>query len=244
MSIATAPHEETLEAHIAPGGLYRSDPAGVLTSRAFLIGGLMPSVESLAEALQGIRAAGHTADVVGFAIPLDGEPSAGVVRVRQDAVQQKRFDLMEFLLTALDPHRPSGWQGGRFAPGRNAPLAYDFLGNLVRWLVGIQTFQIHNAAGEEDVWVLARPNHAAAMHKVTGDSHEGYRGMLATLGVPGSVAAEFAARLAEGYCILTTCETDEGRKERDLKIMRKAGVDVPSLFQTKPLEVRYGVRPA
>ena len=215
----------------------RVDPSGVLTSRAILIGGLMPSVTDLAAALRALRGLGRTEDVVGFAIPLEGDPSERRVRQPEGPVAKPRFDLMDFLMTAIDPHRRET-RFGRWAPGRNAPLAFEVLGDLTRWLVGIYTLQLHDVRGEEDVHALARSNHAAAMHKLTGDTTEGYVGMLATLGVPPLVATEYAARLAGGECILTTCETDDNRAKRDEKIMRKLGAR--DLFTPVELEVRYG----
>ena len=56
------------------------------------------------------------------------------------------------------------------------------------------------------------------------------------------IAAEVAAALAAGYCLLTTCETDENRMKRDLKILRKAGAT--QVFGPISLHVHYGVRPA
>lgn len=213
----------------------------VVTSRAYIAGALMPSVRALAGALRAIRGAGHTADVVGFAIPLAGEPVEGRVLERADApVVKQRFDLMEFLAIAMDPHR-TFTRFTRVAPGRNVPLAADVLGDITRWLVGIHTFKIHDVLGEQDVWVLARPNHAAAMHKVEGDSVEGHAGMLATLGVPLAFAGEYAARLAAGDCILTTCETDAGRWRRDQKIMAKHGGEARFAEPLSP--VRYATGP-
>ncbi len=223
------------------------DVTGVTTSHAYLVGGLLPSVSALTGALSALRSTGQTEDVVGFAIPLAGDdPDAGIVRelrAESGAVQPKRrFDLMGFLMMAMDPHgQRQGWKL-RWAPGRNVRVAVDVLGNLTRWLVGIHTFKVNNARGDEDVWVLGRPNHAAAMHKLAGDAHEGAAGMLATLAVPASAATEVAAALAAGYCLLTTCETDENRMKRDLKILRKAGAT--QVFGPVPLHVHYGVRQA
>ena len=94
----------------------RVDPAGVLTSRAILVGGLMPSVTDLAAALRALRGLARTEDVVGFAIPLEGDPSERRVRPLAGPVAKPRFDLMEFLMTAIDPHRRTA-RFGRWAPG-------------------------------------------------------------------------------------------------------------------------------
>jgi hypothetical protein len=250
-AVATVTTERVLAPTIVAATLMRDayqDVSGVTTSRAYVVGGLLPSVADLAGALRALRATGQTEDVVGFAIPLEGDdPDAGIVRelrTGDDATPRKRgFDLMRFLAVAMDPHGDSRrrWQL-RWAPGRNVRVAVEVLGDLTRWLVGIHAFKIHDARGEEDVWVLGRPNHAAAMHKLAGDAREGARGVLATLAVPGDAAAEVGAALTAGYCLLTTCETDENRMKRDLKILRRAGAI--QVFGPVPLDVHYGVRPA
>lgn len=239
----TATQQAGSGSYAAGASIVPGDGSVVITSEAFIAGALMPSVQSLAAALRAIRGARHTADVVGFAVPLAGDdPSDGRVleRASVEPVKQ-RFDFMEFMMTAIDPHRTfTRFEG--VAPGRNVPLAADLLGDLTRWLVGIRTFRIHDVIGEQDVWVLARPNHAAAMQKVEGDSEEGHVGMLATLGVPREFATDYAARLGAGECILTTCETDEGRWRRDQKIMKDNGG--ASLFAQPLQPVRYGARQA
>lgn len=218
-----------------------SSDAPVTTSHAYVIGGLFTTVQDLADALRALRAARRTEDVVGLAIPLEGDdPADGVVRTRRgDAAAKRRFSLGEFLLTAIDPHRQREWTAG-WAPGKNAGLAVELLGDLTRWLVGIQPMKIHDVPGGEEVWVLGRPNHAAAIQKVAGDSHEGYVGILATLGVPLDYAALCAQRLVAGDCLLTTCETDLGRTRSDARIMRRHGA--AHVFDPYPLEWRYGVR--
>jgi hypothetical protein len=217
--------------------------AGVVTARSFIQGGTLPSVEALAGVLRALRGAGATEDVVGFAIPLAGDPEEGVVRRRDGAPPpRQRFNLGEYLLDALDPHRPRGWTGGGMGPGRNVALASQVLGDLTRWLVGIHTFRVPEVAGGDGVWVLGRPNHAAAIQRVRGDSHEGASGVLATLAVPTDLAADYAARLAAGECALTTCETDEGRMRRDAKLLRQAGA--VHVFAPYHQVVEYGVRPA
>lgn len=229
-----------------PSTAYGIDASGaVVTSRAFMVAALMPSVHSLVRALKAIRATGATEDVVGMAIPLEDDPTGGVAIVRGAKEPVKRgFDLGEFLATAIDPHRPTTlpW---RLGPGRNIGVATEVLGDITRWMVGIQTFRIPLAPpGEEGdrLWVLARPNHAAAIHKVPGDATEGYVGMLASFGVPADFSRELAGELAAGQCIITTCETEEGRRRRDERLIRKAGATIVHPFEPAP--VIYGVRPA
>ena len=216
--------------------------APVVTSRGFVAGALFPSVEALAAALRSLRDAGRTEDVVGLLIPLEGDdPSEGIVRTRRDPAPPRGFNLVEFLMTALDPHQPSGWEGG-WAPGKNSGIAVELLGDVTRWLIGIQAVRLHGVPGGEPLWVLGRPNHAAAIHKVPGDSREGLVGMLATYGVVESLAPHVAERLAAGDCVLTTCESDANRARNDERIMKKAGA--VRLFDRLELTWRYGVRPA
>ena len=217
-----------------------SDDVPVVTSRGYVSGALFPSVASLAAALRALRGAGRTEDVVGLLIPLEGDdPDAGIARTRRDPLPPRGFNLVEFLMTALDPHRPSGWQAA-WAPGKNASAAVELLGDLTRWLVGIQAVRIHGTPSVEPLWVLGRPNHAAAIHKVLGDSQEGLVGMLATYAVSESLAPYVAERLAAGDCVLTTCESDANRAQNDERIMKKAGAI--QIFERLPLEWRYGVR--
>jgi hypothetical protein len=219
-----------------------SADAPVITSRAYVCGALFPSVESLAAALRALRGAGRTEDVVGLLIPLEGDdPDEGIVRTRRDVAPARGFNLIEFLMTALDPHRPSGWQGG-WAPGTNAGAAVELLGDLTRWLVGIQAVRIHGTPSGAPLWVMGRPNHAAAIHKVEGDSQEGYVGMLATYAIVESLAPYVAERLAAGDCVLTTCESDLNRAQNDERMMKKAGA--VQLFDRLPLDWRYGDRQA
>lgn len=216
--------------------------APVITSRAYLSGALFPSVASLAAALSALRGAGRTEDVVGLAIPLDGDdPDAGIVRPRAGLTPKRGFDLVEFLMTALDPHKPSGWVGN-WAPGKNSGTAVDLLGDVTRWLVGIQPFAIHGLPGVAPFWVLGRPNHAAAVHKIAGDAHEGFAGILASFGVVESLALVCAERLAAGDCLLTTCESDLNRARGDERIMKKAGA--VQIFDRLPLTWSYGHRQA
>jgi hypothetical protein len=235
--------------HLMPASAVPWTNEEVVTSRAYLSGALLPSVDALLSAIKALRATGSTEDVVGLAIPLAGDPNGGeaMVRTRREVDQgKKKFNLIEFLMTAIDPHgqgrRRARW---RLGPGRNVGTASEIMGNVTRWMVGIQTFRIplpEPVGDETALWVLARPNHAAAIHKLEGDSHEGYVGMMATLGVPASVAAEFVRKLEAGDCLLTTCETDPGRARRDQNIMRRAGAT--SMFEPQTLTVEYGVRPA
>ena len=219
-----------------------SADAPVVTSRGYVAGALFPSVDGLAAALRSLRSAGRTEDVVGLLIPLEGDdPAEGIVRTRRDPAPAPRFNLVDFLMTALDPHRPSGWDSG-WAPGKNAGAAVDLLGDLTRWLVGIQAVRLHGTPGVEPFWVLGRPNHAAAIHKIPGDSKEGFVGMLATYAIVESLAPYVAERLAAGDCVLTTCESDLNRARNDERIMKKAGAI--QVFDRLPLEWRYGVRPA
>ncbi|HEU5318433.1 MAG TPA: hypothetical protein VFX49_20135 [Chloroflexota bacterium] len=223
-----------------------SDDAPVVTTRSYLSGALFPTVEGLSDALRALRGAGRTEDVVGLAIPLEGDdPSAGIVRARLDPPPRRGFNLVEFLVTAMDPHRSAGGWSAGWAPGKNSGLAVELLGDLTRWLVGIQPFRVPagpDAGDQGGVWILGRPNHAAAVAGLPGDSREGPTGMLATIGVPQAIGLLSAERLAAGDCILTTCETDERRQRSDERMMRRAGASY--VFEPVILSKQYGERQA
>ena len=72
-------------------------------------------------------------------------------------------------------------------------------------------------------WVLGRPNHASAVAGSEGAALGGAAGALSALGIPAQYIPTFGERLAAGECLFTTCETDVGRVERDLRSMRKHG---------------------
>jgi hypothetical protein len=216
-----------------------SSVTGVVTSRAFLIVASMPTIESLVNALKAFRSAGATEDVVGFAIPVEGDPSEGGIRPMVPITgRRRRFNAGEFLLMAIDPHRPEGLPD-RWALGRNGVIAKTVLGDLTRWLVGVHMFRV--PLSERSVWIIGRPNHAAAVQGLRGDALGGTAGALATVGVPVELAPAYANRLAAGECIVTTCETDEGRRHRDRRILVKAGAT--QFDEPAPLVVEYGVRP-
>ena len=71
------------------------------------------------------------------------------------------------------------------------------------------------------VWVLGRPNHAAALGGARGAARGGAAGALASLGIPEEHLEDYIKRLFDGQTLLTTCETDDGRVQRDDKLMAK-----------------------
>ncbi|HEV2123320.1 MAG TPA: hypothetical protein VGW38_11165, partial [Chloroflexota bacterium] len=197
------------------------DVTGIVTARGYINVASMPTVEGLTSALKALRAAGATEDVVGFAIPVEGHPSEGGIRPKGPInVRRRRFDIGGYLLDVIDPHRPVK-ATDNWARGRNGAIAKTVLGKLTRWLVGVHTFRVPLPEGS--VWVIGRPNHASAIQGLRGDAQGGAAGALASVGVPVDLSAEFAERLAAGECIVTTCETDEGRWNRDRRILERAG---------------------
>lgn len=213
----------------------------VVTTRGFVTVAAIPTIEGVMAALRALRAAGATEDVVGFAIPLQDNPNEAGFLPRGPVVRPKRFNATDWLLDVIDPHRPQ-YESAPLVVGngRNSEAARVVLGRLSRWLVGVQPFAVPTSAGP--VWVMGRPNHAAAMQGVHGDTLGGTAGALATVGVPVNLADRYATRLEAGDTILTTCETDEGRRRRDRKIVERAGAETIDL--PEPTELRYGVRPA
>src|SRR5919201_4802248 len=113
-----------------------------ITAHASVIGGLFPGPDGAIAALHALRAARATNDVVGLAIPLDGDPTgpdAAVAAV--NAGQGRRRGLKDILVTMIDPHRQVA-QPTTFARGRTGLLAQAILGDLTRWLVGVLTFRV------------------------------------------------------------------------------------------------------
>lgn len=196
---------------------------------AEVVVGLFTHPGQLLDALKALRAlpsAASSGDIVGFAIPLEGEPDSATVRVR-GWEQPKKFDLMTFVLDLIDPHRPTHQLDG-WTRGKSGPLAAAVLGDLTHWLVGVKTFRLPGPDGAgSGVWLLARSNQAATVHGFTGGAAEGAAGALATLGVPRERVAEVAEKLIRGYCLITLCENDLGRVARDRRIIEKHGaVDI------------------
>jgi hypothetical protein len=242
--VAEAPAEAPVTA-VANPAVRKADPnpaspAIPTTIHAWVVGGLFPGPEGAVAALRKLRSEGATNDVAGLAVPLDGDPTAPDSTVAAVGAQtDAKPSLLERLLAMIDPHpprvRPSGW-----ARERVGYLAQVILGDLVRWLGGYFTFRIPAPDGGPGVWVLGRPNHAAAVQGVRAGAEEGPAGAMAAFGVPASLAASYAAAVIGGQTLLTTCETDPGRVARDAKILRRNGAR--DMFE-QPLPLAYGERP-
>lgn len=202
--------------------------------RAILVTGLFPDVVGLRATMRVLRTAGTTPDVIGLAIPVHGNPAtaAGLSSIEIPHTPRPRFDVMGFLMTVLDPHDP-GPDVRTFKSGQNSVLAQPFLSDLWTWMHGVKIIRVPlPEAGPEEGWMLGRPNHAASVAGGGGHaSSGGLAGALTVFGVPMQHVDAVAAGLAAGQCLLTTCETDEGRTKRDGQIMRRNGatvlVDVP-----------------
>ena len=199
-------------------------PPLAATPRAFLVAALFPSSNGVVGAMRALRSAGRTEDTLGFAIPLEGDPTTGNVRLRGYVPAKRSLSPLEFVLTVIDPHRPpSTYQ--QLIAGQNAMMTEPVLGDLAQWVIGVHPFRI--PLGPElgsGTWVLGRPNHAAAVAGVEGAAHGGPICALATLGIQDTqVIQEFAERIAAGQCLLTSCETDIGRAGGDRRIFLKHG---------------------
>jgi hypothetical protein len=184
---------------------------------AIVVGGVFSDLDAMLGVMRQLRSSGSTEDVLGFAIPLEGDPTTpeGLAALAGRPVKQ-RFSLFRVIRTIVDPHEP--------APGQNSILATPFIGSLARWLVGISTFRIPGETPDDaGIWVLGRPNHAAAVAGMPGAALGGRAGALASIGLPGDVHRDFGERLSRGDSVLTTCETDAGRARRDEAWMRKRG---------------------
>lgn len=216
---------------------------------AAVLGGLFPDVQGPIKIMRALRAAGTSGDTVGLAVPLPGDPDDPQTMQRLIPPRRRGFDPVGYLMVVLDPHRPPPtFQSLTW--GQNVPLTRSLLGDLSNWLAGVKTFRIpavpsvangaatgtDGAAGgtdgaatdaEDGVWVLGRPNHAAAVAGAEGGALGGSVGALAAFGVPLDLGVAYAQRIIGGEVLFTTCETDEGRTKRDRKLMRKhGGVDI------------------
>ncbi len=210
----------TLERPAAPA----APAARAAAPRAIVVGGTFDDAGRLSETIAALRRAGRSEDVVGLAVPLPGDPETPEVVAR--IVQQRRrprFDPIGFLITVIDPHRPPP-DAATLQRGQNSILATLVLGKIAGWLVGVKPFRIPiEQAPEGGVWVLGRPNHAAALAGMEGAATGGTRGALAAIGIPDELAEAFASHLLAGNAVLTTCETDQGRAQRDQQLLRRHG---------------------
>lgn len=198
---------------------------------ATVLGGLFPDVQGPIKIMRALRGAGTSGDTMGLAVPLPGDPDDPQTMQRLIPPRRRAFDPVGYLMVVLDPHRPPPtFQSLTW--GQNAPLTRRLLGDLANWLAGVKTFRIPAvpagtdgaAAGDDHgVWVLGRPNHAAAVAGAEGGALGGSVGALAAFGVPLDLGVAYAQRVIGGAVLLTTCETDEGRTKRDRKLMRKHG---------------------
>jgi hypothetical protein len=202
------------------------DPNIVPTApSASIIGGTFVDVEGALGVVRGVRSAGSTPDIVGIATPLAGDPtSADALETLVLPARKKRgFDVLGWLMTAIDPH-PGVPTYRTLTRGRNSVLARPVLGSVGNWLMGVEPFRVPDPnAPDGGVWVLGRPNHAAAVAGAAGAALGGAVGALASLGLPKDYMQEYKPRQFAGETILTLCETDEGRVQRDYKLMGKHG---------------------
>lgn len=207
--------------------LERAAPAAV--PRAIVVGGLFPTPEGPVRVMRSLRRSGVTGDTVGLAIPLVGDPADPTSVTAVTERPPRRFDLLGYLMVVLDPHRPAP-DYATLTRGQNSALTRPILGDLATWLVGVKTFRIPAVmTGEEKddgtsgVWVLGRSNHAAAVAGAEGADIGGAIGAMSGLGLSSDLAEAYAKHVIGGACLLTTCQTDEGRARRDLQLMRKHG---------------------
>lgn len=201
-----------------------ANPSLAATPRAYFVAALFPSSDGVVGAMRALRSAGRTEDTLGFAIPLDGDPTTADVRLRGYVPAKRRMSPLDFVLTVIDPHRP-GPSYQQLIAGQNSMMAEPVLGDLAHWVIGVHPFRVPlGPEPESGTWVLGRPNHAAAVAGVEGAAHGGAVGALAALGLQDAqYIEECAARLAAGLSLLTSCETDIGRASGDRKIFVKHG---------------------
>jgi hypothetical protein len=187
--------------------------------RALLVGAAFADTSGLTRSLAVIRATGTASDIVGFAVPLPGDPSDDAVAAEVVGRITAPTGFGAWVRLVLDPHAPTSPTYREQVAGRNVPLAYAILGDVAEWVgaTGYMRVNGHDGAG---AWVLGRPNHASAVQGGIG----ALRGdALATVGVPLALRDAFRDLVLSGNCVLTTCETDPGRASRDADIFRRHG---------------------
>ena len=192
--------------------------------RASIIAGAFADVEGATAVIRAVRSAGSTEDIVGIALPLAGDPhSPDALETLLPQARKRKFNLGRWLMTVIDPHQPPpDYQ--RLTKGRNSILARPLLGEIAEWLVGVQEFRVPDPNSPDGgVWVLGRPNHAAAVSGAAGAALGGAVGALAALGLPEEHMQDYIGRLFQGQTILTLCETDDGRTKRDYNLMGRHG---------------------
>lgn len=218
----------------APEAILHATETGAALPRAIIVTGTFAGVDGVVDMVRSLRSAGATEDVIGLAVPLSGDPATeDGWRPRAAERKKQGFGIGRFLLTVLDPHQP-GPDLTTLQKGRNSILAQAILGDISRWLVGVRTFRVPGAAeADPGIWILGRPNHAAAVAGQDGAATGGTRGTLLSLGIPAALVDEAGARLAAGECLFTTCETDHGRVNRDLHLLKKCGAR--TVFEPAPV---------
>ena len=188
------------------------------TVRACVIGAAFNSISQVQQALSAFRATGTAGDIVGFAIPLPGDPSDPAVAAQVVREMLVPRGIGAWIMNVLDPHKPMLTYSEQVL-GRNVPLAHAVLGDLTNW-IGAAGYMRVPVPGREPVWIVGRPNHAVS---VQGGNGVGRGDALVTIGIPSAQVEAFRGAIADGLSVVTTCETDPGRAERDASIMRRAG---------------------
>lgn len=187
--------------------------------RAIVVGAAFPKQSQVRAALAAIRATGTASDIVGFAVPLPGDPRDEAVAAEVVGMRGEPTGFGAWLRVVLDPHAPTAPTYREQVAGRNVPLAYAVLDEVADWVGAAGYMRVHRADGTS-VWILGRPNHASSVHggmgSVRGDA-------LSTIGVPLAQLEAFRALVLAGHSVVTTCETDPGRAARDAGLFRRNG---------------------
>ncbi len=189
------------------------------TVRAFLVGAVFADTSGLTQSLAAIRSTGTASDIVGFAVPLPGDPTDDAVAAEVVGRITAPAGFAAWVRLVIDPHAPTSPTYRDQVAGRNVPLAYAILGDVAEWVGATGYMRVGRQDGAS-AWVLGRPNHASAVQGGIGT----LRGdALATVGVPLALRDAFRNLVVSGNSVLTTCETDPGRASRDADIFRRHG---------------------
>jgi hypothetical protein len=219
--IATQPSTE--QRPVASAAARRAIGTIPTAPRSAVIAGTFKELDGALAVMRALRRAGATEDIIGFATPLPGDPTNPDTLETLIPPRRRRFDPVGLAMVIIDPHKPPP-DYRTLIRGQNSVLARPLLGKLWGWLIGVQEFRVPDPNSPDGgVWVLGRPNHAAAVGGARGAALGGSAGALASLGLPESLIPEYLGRLFDGQTILTLCETDEGRVQRDYKLMGKHG---------------------
>ncbi|NCA13483.1 MAG: hypothetical protein EBS89_05030, partial [Proteobacteria bacterium] len=100
------------------------------TVRAFLVGAVFADTSGLTQSLAAIRSTGTASDIVGFAVPLPGDPTDDAVAAEVVGRITAPTGFGAWVRLVIDPHAPTSPTYRDQVAGRNVPLTYAILGDV------------------------------------------------------------------------------------------------------------------